>query len=382
VAEESSVKGTAPPTEKPKSGAAPPPNPPIASPTVPHPSAVSQPKPAAKKPAPRKRSGTPAAIVVALLVIGIVAVSAWYLAVPPPLMIQGEADSTRTDIAARVDGRVAEIPIERGQDVTAGTVLIRIDNPELVAKYQEALANQAVAEAELARIHAGTRPEMVAISKAQVQSAASQLALAQQTYDRIRKLAAGQFATQQKLDEASDNLRVAGQSYNQAQLGYQQSIAGFTREEVQLAEAKVADAAASAQTLKALVDQMVVPAPTAGQIYQIDIEQGEVVSPGIPLLSVVDLNDVWLRFDLREDLVRGLKVGDRLTVRVPALGDRRVEAEVRLIATRGEYAGWRATRATGDFDLRTFQIRAYPVARIADLRPGMSAYADWAGARR
>ncbi len=349
---------------------------------MPRPAAAVPPKPAAKKPAPRKHSGTPVAIVVALLVIGIVAVSAWYLAVPPPLMIQGEADSTRTDIAARVDGRVAQIPVERGQDVTAGTVLIRIDNPELVAKYQEALANQAVAEAELARIHAGTRPELVAISKAQVQSAASQLALAQQTYDRIRKLAAGQFATQQKLDEASDSLRVAGQSYNQAQLGYQQSIAGFTREEVQLAEAKVADAAAAAQTLKALVDQMIVPAPTAGQIYQIDIEQGEVVSPGIPLLSLVDLNDVWLRFDLREDLMKDIKLGSRIKVKIPALGNREVLAEVRLIAAKGEYASWRATRATGDFDLRTFAVRAYPVEKVAGLRPGMSAYADWSEARQ
>jgi HlyD family secretion protein len=380
VAEESKVQGPASAAEKPKAGPSPVPNPPAVSPP-PH-RAAPPPKPAARKPPARKRSGAAAAVVVALLVIGVIAVSAWYLAVPPPLMIQGEADSTRTDIAARVDGRVAQIPVERGQDVAAGTVLIRIDNPELVAKYQEALANQAVAEAELARIHAGTRPELVAISKAQVQSAASQLALAQQTYDRIRKLAAGQFATQQKLDEASDALRVAGQSYNQAQLGYQQSIAGFTREEVQLAEAKVADAAAAAQTLKALVDQMIVPAPTAGQIYQIDIEQGEVVAPGIPLLSVVDLNDVWLRFDLREDLLKDVKLGSRIKVNIPALGNKEVIAEIRLIAAKGEYASWRATRATGDFDLRTFAVRAYPVEKIAGLRPGMSAYADWSKARQ
>ena len=103
--------------------------------------------------------------------------------------------------------------------------------------------------------------------------------------------------------------------------------------------------------------------------------------PGVPLLSLVDLGDIWLRFDLREDLVKGLKVGDRFDVRIPALGDQPVTVEVRTIATRGEYAGWRATRATGDFDLRTFEVRAYPVEKIAELRPGMSAYADWTGAR-
>jgi len=95
------------------------------------------------------------------------------------------------------------------------------------------------------------------------------------------------------------------------------------------------------------------------------------------LLSLVDLSDVWLRFDLREDLVKGLKVGDRFEVRAPALGDKPITVAVRTIATRGEYAGWRATRATGDFDLRTFEVRAYPVDPVPELRPGMSVYADW-----
>ena len=82
-------------------------------------------------------------------------------------------------------------------------------------------------------------------------------------------------------------------------------------------------------------------------------------------------------FDLREDLVKSLKVGDRFGVRIPALADRRITVEVKLIATKGEYASWRATRAAGDFDLRTFSIRAYPVEKVPELRPGMSAYLDW-----
>ena len=88
-------------------------------------------------------------------------------------------------------------------------------------------------------------------------------------------------------------------------------------------------------------------------------------------------NDLWVHFDLREDLVKTLKVGDRFKVRVPALADREIIVEVRLIATKGEYASWRATRATGDFDLRTFSIRAYPIDKVAGLRPGMSAYLHW-----
>jgi HlyD family secretion protein len=96
------------------------------------------------------------------------------------------------------------------------------------------------------------------------------------------------------------------------------------------------------------------------------------------LLTLIDLADTWLGFSLREDLIAGLKVGDRFAVRIPALGNRAVTAKIRVIETKGEYAGWRATRATGDFDLRTFAIRAYPVGKVDGLRPGMSVYTDWA----
>jgi HlyD family secretion protein len=116
----------------------------------------------------------------------------------------------------------------------------------------------------------------------------------------------------------------------------------------------------------------------AAQVYQRNVEPGEYVFPGVPLVTLIDLSDLWIRFDLREDLVKTLKVGDRFGVRIPALADRSIVVEVRLIATKGEYASWRATRATGDFDLRTFSIRAYPVDKVRELRPGMSAYMEWA----
>jgi multidrug resistance efflux pump len=118
--------------------------------------------------------------------------------VPTSLLIQGEADSTRIDMAARVDGRVIKIPVLRGQNVDAGAVLLQIDNPELLAKLQEAIATKGVAEAELAHIHAGTRAEIVAARKAAVDRAAADAALAEATYERIRKVAATQFASQQQ----------------------------------------------------------------------------------------------------------------------------------------------------------------------------------------
>jgi HlyD family secretion protein len=305
--------------------------------------------------------------------------SLWYLVQPQPLIIQGEADATRRDIAARVDGRVASRPVERGENVASGAILYTIDNPELVAKLHQAKAAKSAAEAELLRVEAGTRAEVLAQRKAAVETATSNLTLAQRTFARVKELATGGNAPLQRLDEATNSLQVAQRSADQAALANEEAIAGYTKEERGIARANVADAQASVDAIKAQIDELIVKAPVASQVYQVGAELGEYVSPGVPLLSLIDLNDVWLRFDLREDLVKGLRAGDRFQMRVPALGDRLITAEIKVIATRGEYAGWRATRATGDFDLRTFEVRAYPVERIPELRPGMSIYAEWPG---
>jgi HlyD family secretion protein len=335
----------------------------------------------APKPAPPKVALAPA-IIVSVIIAAIVGLSLWYLVQPQPLIIQGEADATRIDIAARVDGRVGRRPVERGDNVAAGQLLFQIDNPELVTKLQEAEAGFGVASAQLANIEAGTRAEVVAQRKAAVDSAAANLTLAQRTYDRVKELAGGGNAPVQRLDETTNSLQVAQRSLDQAKSAYGEAVNGYTAEERGIARANAAKAKASVDTIKAQVDELLVEAPVASQVYQIGAELGEYVSPGVPLLSLVDLNDVWLRFDLREDLAKGLKLGDRFQMRVPALGDRIITAEIKVIAAKGEYAGWRATRATGDFDLRTFEIRAYPITPVPELRPGMSVYASWPGDRR
>jgi HlyD family secretion protein len=256
------------------------------------------------------------------VIAAVSALSIWYLVRPQPLLVQGEVDATRFDIAARVDGRVADIPVERGQDVAGGAVLVRIDNPETIAKNEQSLAARIVAEAQLANINVGTRPEVIAARKAELERAQASVVLAQKTYDRVSQLAEHGNAPIARLDQATDTLHEDQRAVDQAQSAYDQAVNGYTKEEH-------------------------------------------------------EIGDLWIHFDLREDLVKTIKVGDRFDVRIPALADRRITVEVKLIATKGEYASWRATRATGDFDLRTFSIRAYPVDKVPELRPGMSAYLDW-----
>lgn len=317
------------------------------------------------------------AIIVGIVATVVVALSVFYLFRPEPLLVQGEADATRFDIAARVDGRVKEIPVERGQNVSANAVLVRIDNPETVAKLEQMRTAKAVAEAQLANVLVGTRAEVIAARKAELERAQAALMLAQKTFDRTNTLTQQGNAPQSRLDQMTDSLHESERAVDQAQSAYDQAVNGYTKEERAISKTNVEKANADIQSVQSTIDQLQVYAPVASQVYQRNVEPGEYVSPGVPLVTLIDLADVWIHFDLREDLVKGLKVGDRFDVHIPALDDRRVTVEVKLIATKGEYASWRATRASGDFDLRTFSIRAYPLQPVPELRPGMSAYLDW-----
>jgi len=361
----------------------------IEGPTLPAPQPRSRGASPQDAPDPRKEKAkassrplrTPA-ILAATIVGAIFGLSLWYLMQPEPLLVQGEADATRVDIAARVEGRVGNRPVERGDNVAASAVLYEIANPELLKSLDQAQAAKMVADAQLANIQVGTRAEVIAQRKAAVESAAANLTLAKQTYERTKTLVAEGHAPQQRLDEVTNQLQVAERSSEQAKFAYEEAVNGATKEEREIARANVVKAQADIDTIQAQVDELVVRAPIKAQVYQIGAELGDYVSPGVPLLSLVDLNDVYLRFNLREDLVKGLKVGDRFQVHVPALGNRLITVAVKFIAPMGEYAGWRATRATGDFDLRTFEVRAYPVDPLPELRRGMSVYTDWPRARQ
>src|ERR1700742_2571716 len=198
------------------------------------------------------------AIIVGIIAAAVVALSVFYLVRPEPLLVQGEVDATRMDIAARVDGRVGEIPVERGQDVPAGAVLVRIDNPETLAKRKQAIAAKVVAEAQLANINVGTRAEVIAARKAEVERTKAAVVLAQKTFDLTSDLAQKSFAPQAQLDLTRDRLEEAQKANEQAQSNYSQAVNGYTKEEHQIAEANVQKAIADIDSVQSIIDQMVV----------------------------------------------------------------------------------------------------------------------------
>src|SRR5204863_6275691 len=206
-----------------------------------------------KPSAPKKRPPSPTrlpSIIVGVVIATVAGLSIWYLLRPLPLLVQGEVDATRYDIAARVDGRVAEIPVVRGQNVAANAVLVRIDNPETIAKHQQAVAAKIVAEAQLANINVGTRAEVIAARKAALERAQASVVLAQKTYDRISQLAEHGNAPIARLDQATDSLHESQRAVDQAQSAYEQAVNGYTKEEREIAVASVGKAVADIKAIQ------------------------------------------------------------------------------------------------------------------------------------
>ncbi|KHJ54028.1 HlyD family secretion protein [Aureimonas altamirensis DSM 21988] len=317
-----------------------------------------------------------ALIIAVVALAGIAALSIWASLAPAAVLVQGEVEATRVDIAPKVSGEIAAVHVNEGERVEAGTLLVELESPQLMAGLASAEAAAGVARADRARINS-TRPEVIAARRAELEKAEADLVLARQSYDRVSVLTERSAASQQQLDSAENSLSAAQAAVAAAEANLTLAIDGASSEERAVADAQVQQAEASLNQTRTDVGELSISAPISGEVVSRVAEVGALAAAGAPLLSIVDLDNVWFTFNLREDLLDGLTVGDRLHARVPAIGGRDVELRVTSISALGAYANWRATRATGDFDLRTFRIRARPVEPALGLRPGMSAIIDW-----
>lgn len=314
--------------------------------------------------------------VLGVLVLVALGALLWFATRPPPLTIQGEVSANRIDISARAAGRVTKLNVNVGDAAKAGATLIKLESPQLQAAHAAAEAAVAVARADLARV-SSTRPETIAARQAEVAAADADVKLYQEVYNRQAQLVQGGSTPQSRVDEATRNLEAAIRKREASQAALQLATVGASPEERALAQAQVRQAEAGLAQRQADMAELTVRAPISGQVTTRVAELGENYGAGSPLLSLVDLGGLWFTFNLREDLLGGLKVGDTFKVSVPALSKDGVEVRVTMINVQGQYATWRATRATGGFDLRTFEVRATPVAPLDGLRPGMSIVAEW-----
>jgi HlyD family secretion protein len=320
------------------------------------------------------------------LIIGTIALAAlgavlWFATRPPPLTVQGEVSANRVDISPRVSGRIASLGADVGATIERGMVIAELENPQLAATLVAAQAALRVAKADLDRINS-TRPETIAARRAELAAAQADVTLYQEAYHRQAQLAHSGNTPQARVDEATRNLETAIRKGEASEAALQLAVTGASAEERALAAAQVKQAEAALNQREVDVTELTIRAPISGQITTRIAEIGANFSAGAPLFSLIDMRNVWFTFNLREDLLAGLKVGDTFNVTVPAFKSEVIAVRVTVINVQGQYATWRATRATGDFDLRTFEVRAAPVQPLDGLRPGMSAIAAWARSGR
>jgi multidrug resistance efflux pump len=292
--------------------------------------------------------------------------------VETPAKAIGMVRQTEIHIAPETTGRLASLAVAPGEKVKVGDVLATLSNPELAASVQEARSALASTKAERDRVFSGVRAEEVAIAAQAAATAEANLVLAQAQYDRAAALAQRGFASRQQLDDDTASLAKARADLDLKRAQHDEASAGPTKEQRELAEAKVALAAASLATLEAELGKLTLVSPADGTVGIQIAEPGEILVAGKPVMTLEPEGERWFGFTLREDALGPLNVGS--DVALTAADGHSIPARVTELRPLGEFATWRAARAVGDHDLNSFRLRIEPVAATDALQPGMSVW--------
>ncbi len=279
------------------------------------------------------------------------------------MLLQGEVDVKTVDLASKITGRIEKLNCKKGDRVKKGDVLITLDAPEINAKAAQVDATVQLALAQQEKVNNGARNEQISMAKASRD-------LAKKTFDRLNRLHDEGVIPTQKLDEARAKYQAAQDNYNML-------VTGSRVEDKLSAAANVKRAMGANDEVQSYLKENTIVAPINGVITEINVEEGELVGAGYPIVTIVDDNDCWVVFNLREDLLSKIKDGTEFNLKIPAMGKEPVKVRVNYISVMGDFANWRATKAKGDFDMKTFEVRAVPVEKVEGLRAGMSAVFDW-----
>lgn len=325
-----------------------------------------------KTPETRESRALMAGLLGIVVVVIVLAIVGFCLLRQPAEIIEGQADATSVRISGKLPGRVAEFYVQEGDMVKAGDTLVHIHSSLAEARLMQAEAMETAAAAQNQKIDAGTRSQIIQTARQLVAQAQAARVIAQKTYDRMEALYKQGVISEQKRDEAKAayDAAVAGEGAAQSQLDM--ALQGAQSEDKRSAQAMVNVARGGVAEVESLLEDQYLTAPADGQIDQIYPEPGELVALGAPIMSLLKVSDKWVTFNVREDLLNDLKLGDEITVMVPGLGQKDIKVKIYYVRDLGSYATWHATKSTGDWDSRTFQIKARPVEDQPDLRPGMS----------
>ena len=306
-----------------------------------------------------------------IAVVVIVGLIGFFLLDRSPEMIQGEVEVSEYRVSSKVPGRILELRVKEGDYVHVGDTLAILDAPEVQAKKTQAQSAEDAAAALSDMAEAGARKEQVSGAYQLWQQAKAGLEIAQKTYERVQRLYDEGVMTAQKRDEALANYKALQAQEKAAKSQYDMAMNGARQQEKRAAQAQVNRARGAVQEVQSYIRETVQISNVEGEVSNIYPKVGELIGIGSPIMSIAVMSDLWGTFNVREDQLKGLKIGDTFTAFSPAF-NKELKMKVFYIKDQGSFAVWKATKANGQYDLKTFEVKARPEEKFEGLRPGMS----------
>ena len=306
----------------------------------------------------------------AIAVLALVVWGVWEAYRPQPLPIEGQLEAREINVSSKVSGRVGEVVVRPGQAVAAGDLLFSLDSPEVAAKLTQAQSAQAAAQAVADKAQAGARPQEIAMARFNWERAVTAADLAKATFDRVQALYDQGVVAGQKRDEAEAQWKAARELAEAAEAQYGMARDGARSEDRRAAQAQARQVGGVVAEAEVALAETRIRAPAPGMVARLQVAAGELAPQGYPVVTLVDLNDVWAVVELREDQLATYPAGSVHHGHLPALG-RDLDFRVESLAALPEFATWKAARPGGT-DLRTFEIRLRPTTQLEGWRPGMS----------
>ena len=306
-----------------------------------------------------------AAVVIIVALIGFFALGR------DPEVIQGQVEATEYRVSSKVPGRILELRVKEGDYVKVGDTLAILDAPEVLAKMEQARSAESAASAMELKAQNGARQEQIQGAYQLLQQAKAGLEIAEKSYGRVQRLFDEGVLSAQKRDEALAQYKAMEAQVKAAQSQYDMAVNGARREDKLAAQAQVGRAKGAVNEVKSYVRETVQTAQMEGEVSSVYPKVGELVGTGSPIMTVSVMSDLWGTFNVREDLLNDMKVGNEITAFVPAF-NKEIKMKVYYLKDQGSYAVWKATKANGQYDLKTFEVKARPMEKVEGLRPGMS----------
>ena len=312
-------------------------------------------------------------LALAVLVLAVVTVGAigYFTIGTEEEVIQGQIDVEEYRVSSKVPSRILELRVKEGDYVHVGDTLAILDAPEVEAKAVQVESAESAAAALSNMTKAGARKEQIQGAYELWQQAKAGLEISKKSYERVQRLFDEGVLSEQKRDEAYANYKALEAQEKAAKSQYDMAVNGARTEEKIAAAAQVNRAKGAVEEVSSYIRETVQTAQMEGEVATIYPKVGELIGSGSPIMTISLMNDVWGTFNVREDQLNGMKKGDTFTAFVPAF-NKEIKMRVTSIKDQGSYATWKATKSNGQYDLKTFEVKARPIEKFDGLRPGMS----------